>query len=213
MTIYRGGTNEERLYLYDSKFDCGDDICMVKATDMPDIKNLVARHKARYCIPALFCRPKMKILDFPCGSGYGSTMFGFVDVKYEGRDNDLPTVEYAKQFYNGCFTYDDLTNPHLADREYDVIACIEGLEHIEKDQQFRLIGYFYDALKHGGVLVVTTPEKGEGTNPYHKHERFKADFEILLRSKFLDVQLLCVKENNHKGEMTNFMYGVCRKDG
>lgn len=210
--IHRGGTNEERLYLYDLKFDCGDDICLVKATDMPDLKNLIARHKARYCIPALFCRPKMHVLDFPCGSGYGSQILNIFDVKYEGRDNDLPTIEYAKHFYNGCFVYDDLTNPHLADREYDVIACIEGLEHIEGKHQQRLIEYFYNALKFGGVLVVTTPEKKNGNdNPYHKQELMRNEFEDLLLWKFNDYQVLTVKDTNHKGEMTNFMYGVCRK--
>ncbi len=212
--IERGGKNEERLYLYDLKLDCLDDICIVRKTDMPDMPNLIARHKARYYLPTMFCRPGMNILDFPCGSGYGSIIFDNLSVKYEGRDVDPVTIEYANYIYRtGAFLVDDLTEPHLSERIYDVIACIEGLEHIEKIYQERLIKYFYDALVHSGILIITTPERKEQiTNPYHKWELTRNEFESLLKKQFLDVQILIVNEENHNGEKTNFMYGICRKE-
>ena len=62
----RGGTNEERLYLNDLHSHG------VLRTNMPNMKDLVARHKARYHLAAFVARPDMKVLDFPCGSGYGA---------------------------------------------------------------------------------------------------------------------------------------------
>ena len=209
--ITRGGTNEERLYLYDLKFDCGDDIVVVRHTDMPDIYGLITRHKARYHLVTGFCRHNDIILDFPCGSGYGSEII--LSNFYEGRDNDEISIAYAEHFYRGNFKIDDLTNPHLKDRTYNVIACIEGLEHIEQIHQGRLIKYFHDALVHGGTLVITTPERKEQiTNPYHKWELTKDEFEALLKEQFKDFQILCVKEENHKGEKTNFMWGIAKKE-
>lgn len=213
MTIYRGGKDEERLYLYDSKFDCGDDVCIVRHTDMPQIAYISARHKGRYCIPAMFCRPGWKVLDFPCGSGYGSEIFEQVtSVQYEGRDSDLPTLEYAKNFYRGAFLFDDLREPHLSERYYNLIACVEGLEHIEHIFQSKLIKYFFDALVQGGILTVTTPEKKEETtNQYHKHELTKNEFSELLNLNFLDVQMLSIKDTLHNGVETNLLWGICQK--
>ena len=211
LVIERGGKNEERLYLYDLKLDCEDDICIIRKTNMPDMDNLISRHKGRYYLPAMFCRPNMIILDFPCGSGYGSQIIP--SFYYEGRDNDEVTIEYAKNFYKKVFIVDDLKNSHLRDRSYDLIACIEGLEHIEQIYQKRLIKSFYDALVHGGVLVITSPERKEQiTNPYHKWELTKDEFGTLLKEQFENVQILNVRDIDHKGDRTNFMYGICRKE-
>ena len=211
--ITRGGIDEERLYLHDLKFDCGDDICIVKKTDMPDINRVCARHGSRYQFAGTFARPGIKVLDFPCGSGYGSVILQLTgNMYYDGRDNDEVSIEYAKQFYRGEFKVDDLTNPHLENRVYDLIACIEGLEHIEQIHQSRLIKHFYDALVHGGTLVITTPERdGEITNPYHKWELGKLEFEALLKTQFNDVQIIVKKDIDHKGNKTRFLYGIARK--
>jgi len=209
--IERGGTNEERLYLHYAKFDCMDDIVVVKPTDMPNINGLVIRHRARYLFAASFYRKGNEVLDFPCGSGYGSTIFP--TILYEGRDNDIVSIEYAKQFYKGIFNVDDLTNPHLEVRSYNLIVCIEGLEHIEQVYQNRLIKCFYDALLHGGTLVITTPERdGEITNPYHKWELGKLEFEALLKEQFEDVQILVQKDVDHTGKKTRFLYGIAKKE-
>jgi 2-polyprenyl-3-methyl-5-hydroxy-6-metoxy-1,4-benzoquinol methylase len=209
----RGGTNEERLYLEDDKLDCNDDIIIFRKTDMPNMDHLIARHKGRYCIPAAFCRPKMKVLDFPCGSGYGEEIFRPFGVYYEGMDVDEATILYAELHYHGEFSVQDLTNPHLEERRYDLIASIEGLEHIEEKFQSRLIDEFYKALVWGGILVVTTPEKwGETTNQYHKHELTKEEFEKLLKGRFKDVQILEIKDEVHTGAKTNLLFAIARKE-
>ncbi len=208
-----GGSNEERLYLYDLKFDCDDDIIVVKKTDFPHMDHLIARHKGRYCIPAAFCRPRMMVPDFPCGSGYGAEILRPFGVHYEGRDVDKATIQYCRETQQAHFEVEDLTNPHLDQRAYDVIACIEGLEHIEERFQQRLIEHFYSALVYGGILVITTPERsGETVNQYHKHELTREEFEKLLKDRFKDTQILAIKDKVHTGTKTNLLFGICYKE-
>jgi SAM-dependent methyltransferase len=209
----RGGTNEERLYLQDCKLDCNDEILVFKKTDMPNMDHLIARHKGRYHIPAAFCRPRMKVLDFPCGSGYGEEIFRPFGVYYEGMDSDVATILYAELHYHGDFFVQDLTNPHLQERHYDLIACIDGIEHIESRFQVRLIDRFYSALAYGGILVITTPEKqGDTVNKYHQHELTKDEFRRLIEVKFKDVQILEIKDEVHTGAKTNLMFSIARKE-
>ena len=86
----RGGTNEERLYLFDAKW------LDIEATNMPDMPGIIARHKGRYHLAAFLARPGMKVLDFPCGSGYGAQILKEVGIKYVGADYDSETIEFAK---------------------------------------------------------------------------------------------------------------------
>ena len=211
--IRRGGKDEERLYLFDKTFDCGDEIVFVKRTDMPNMDDLIARHYSRYFVPAIFVRPGDRVLDFPCGSGYGQRILTMCGAEYEGRDVDEPTIEYCELTQLGEFIQDDLKDPHLKDRGYNVIACIDGLEHIERRYQERLIGYFHKALKHGGTLVITTPEKtGETVNPYHKHELTRQEFIALLETWFIDIQVLVKQDVLHNGQQTRLKFGICQKE-
>lgn len=212
-TRFLGGTSEERLFMYPAKFDCDDDIIVVQRTDMPNMEHLIARHRGRYCIPAAFCRTGMRVLDFPCGSGYGMEILQITGIEYEGRDIDKATVEYCNYIYGDHYQVDDLTNPHLEVNSYDLICCIEGLEHIEKGWQWLLLKTLKGALKPGGMLVITTPEKsGETLHPHHKHELTKQEFQGLLQLRFSDVQFLSMRDVLHNGQETNLMFGICRKE-
>jgi SAM-dependent methyltransferase len=212
-TRFLGGKNEERLYLNDLTLDCNDDIVIVRTTDMTNMDHLIARHRGRYYIPAAFCRPRMRVLDFPCGSGYGEEIFRPFGVYYEGMDVDEATIMYAEYFYNGDFFVQDLTNPHLKERQYDLICCIEGLEHIEERFQPRLIEEFCKALVYGGTLVITTPEKvGETVNQYHKHEFTFVEFYLLVSKYFKNMQILTIKDEVHTGTETNLMFAICHKE-
>jgi len=204
----RGGKIEERLYLYDMP-SLG-----IEKTDMPNMADLIARHKARYYLVGFFCRPGMKVLDFPCGSGYGSEVLAPFGIRYEGRDIDDVTLHYCRAKYDGIFGHGDLALPHLTADFYDIIACIVGLEHIDEYAQENLIYNFFMALRPGGILVVSTPEKqGETINQYHRHELTNREFYALLEDNFCDVQVLEHKDTLHNGTQTNLLMGICRKEG
>ena len=161
-------------------------------------------------------------MDFPCGSGYGAKLLSELAVSYEGQEFDLPTIEYAKSLYgkyDATFVFGDLTKPDLPENKYDVIGCIEGLEHIGREFQEPLIEAFQRALKPGGTLIISSPEAPNNIsgpspdNEWHVWELTKDDFLKLLHSCFPagEVELITQKNVLHTGKLTNCFYAVCRK--
>lgn len=230
MVIERGGARSEgRLYLYDATFKHNGEQVIVKKKVLDNIEDTIFRHIQRYYLPAFFLRRGMTVLDFPCGSGYGSEILGKDTVKYFGMDLDGPTVSYCEKIYKGqsnkAFVENDLTKPVFYSC-YDLIACIEGIEHIEEQYQGPLIKAFYDVLKPNGTLVVSSPERTNDPsdllspssttpwypiNKWHKHEMTMKEFTFILTSYFEDVQILSHKSILHNGTESNCLYGVCRK--
>lgn len=221
--IHRGGKNSEgRIYLETLTFysESQKEKVEVLKSDKFRIDDLIARHKARYGLVALFCRPDLKVLDFPCGSGYASRLLQEYDIFYEGRDNDPVTLEYAKHIYGSDksqYITDDLSNSDLAGESYDIIACIEGIEHIGREYQQTAINAFKRALKPDGVFIISSPEAPNGissiskTNKWHLWELSKAGFLDLLSPYFSSIELITQINQLHTGEIANCFYAICRK--
>lgn len=215
----------ERLYLRDLEFTMPNGARVkVQKTNIEnvDMADLIARHKGRYSLVGLFCQPRFRVLDFPCGSGYAANLLKEFGVIYEGMELDLQTIEYASRVYGGPtakFIHGDLCYPQLGAEEYDVIACIEGLEHIDREYQSPLIAKLKDALKTGGTLIVSSPENPTGVsgpslkNQWHKWELTREDFLSLLHFHFggHGVELVTHRATLHTGERTTCFYGTCHK--
>lgn len=218
-----GGNDIERLFLEDELFisKYHKELISVKRTNIPgiDIEDLIVRHKARYGLVALFCRPGLKLLDFPCGSGYASKLLSEYKVTYIGAEIDSYIVEYAQKEYckYGDFIQADLTDIKIKEK-FDIIACIEGIEHIEKVKQYKALEYIERYLLNpNGVLIISMPEAKEksGFNPnnrFHLWERTKEDFKSFLNCWFDNVQILEQENKLSTGEVQNCLYGICRKE-
>jgi 2-polyprenyl-3-methyl-5-hydroxy-6-metoxy-1,4-benzoquinol methylase len=223
--ILRGGDDKERLYLRDLDLNLSSgEHLIVKKTYHPgaNMLDLIARHKGRYCLLGLYSRPGYKLLDFPCGSGYGVELLRQFGVIYQGRDVDPYTIEYANRVYsdeNSTFRVGDLTKPELGKEQFEVIGCIEGLEHIAGVYQSPLIKSFYNALVPGGTLVISSPKNTTGQsgpsvhNPYHLWELNRTDFLELLNTEFKseNVELVTHKAVLSTGVLTTCFYGICHK--
>lgn len=222
--IKLGEDNQERLFLKSSSFNINNNTLIeVNPTNILPEKQmaiLIARHKGRYYLVGLFLRPNYKLLDFPCGSGYGAEILKEFNIYYEGRDNDKYTIEYANRVYGDKktkFIVDDLCGANLPCNNYDVIACIEGLEHIEEKYQKYIIDYFYSALKSNGILIISTPESQSiysgpnPNNPYHKWELSRKDFLIMLKKIFFKVEIITTRDILHTGDIQYLMFGICKK--
>lgn len=226
--VIRRGGEQLALYLQDDEFTSSSgQLVIVAKSDVTSasagMADVIARHKARYGLVSLFCRPGRRVLDFPCGSGYGAERLRDFDIRYEGIDIDAPTIEYARRQYgrdNVSFRTGDLCAPDIVRGEYDVAACIEGLEHIERDYQLPLINALYRCLKSGGTMVISSPEaigpSGPSTsNPEHKCELSRQDFTDLLINVFGKQNVEIISQRGivlSTGVKTTCLYGVCHRE-
>jgi 2-polyprenyl-3-methyl-5-hydroxy-6-metoxy-1,4-benzoquinol methylase len=185
--------------------------------------NTIARHRARYYPAGLFCRPGRRVLDFPCGSGYSAEIFRAFGVQYHGLDHDEDKVAYAQHVYGAegvTFRTGDLTKPDLRDAWYDVVVCVEGIEHIRSEFQAGLIRALRQSLKSEGVLVISSPENVTGKsgpnpdNKWHVHELNKSDFLSLLTTEFgQHVEPVHFREELTDGHVHTCWVAVCHKKG
>lgn len=131
----------------------------------------INRQLRRMQLPASAC-----ILD--AGSGFGqytyrmSTIFKeahilAVDVKEEQiADCNAFFTQIAKQD-RVKFQEADLTT-FTKENMFDLVLSVDVMEHIEEDVQ--VFRNFHQAMKEGGVLLISTPSDQGGSDSHHDHE-------------------------------------------
>lgn len=139
----------------------------------------------RYNFCIRYCRNK-KVLDIPCGVGWGTSLLkGAASIV--GIDISSEAIDYAKKHYGKRdieFYVGDMQSIPLKDDSINVIICLEGFEHVNKDIGLKFIDESKRVLTTEGLLIMTCPvlnEYGKPTgNPYHLYE-YPADelIEIL----------------------------------
>lgn len=154
-----------------------------------DITNpLLIEHLARYYFAMDYAQGR--VLDFACGSGYGSHLIAKQCTKEVdeiiGLDNDPDVIAYAKgNYYHPLseFIEGDVTGPSLPDKlgQFDCILSFETIEHVHEEKQF--LANIYRLLKPGGILILSTPF-GQGRNqptgvPFHVHQLTIDEFKHL----------------------------------
>ncbi len=152
-------------------------------------------HLHRYALAMELAAGK-NVLDIACGEGYGAHLLSAMALQVTGMDIDAPTIEKAKAKYqqaNVRFETAAAGSIPSANYEYDLVISFETLEHL--DDQVAVIKEIKRILKPGGLLVISTPDKKNYsdktgyTNPFHKRELYKDEFEALLKSQFKQVQV------------------------
>lgn len=223
----RGGADSEKLYKQDLlrfRLPSGE-FASVRKTDIPgvDMTDLTVRHEARYYLALINTPTNTHVLDFPCGSGYGAPILtARTGVTYEGREIDPVTVAYAQQVYGGekaTFIVGNMRSPNLQPEAYDMIACLEGYEHVKREYQQALLNVFYESLKPGGTLVISSPENPAGIsgpsahNPYHLSELTGDDFIQDIYGRFGEKNVIIVPQialaSTHV--TLHMLYGICKK--
>src|SRR4030042_3275907 len=91
----------------------------------PYKKNLYSRYE--------FCNKYIKnkvVLDIPCGMGWGTSLLKGYKSLF-GVDIGKEAIKEAKNRYPGMnFKVGSMINIEFKDSFFDVIVCLEGLEHI-----------------------------------------------------------------------------------
>lgn len=122
------------------------------------------RIRQRYVFRKLsYCNPDGKrILDAGCGDGTCAFILAlrFPKIEITGIDLDETRIAKAIQYsrcphvaFNGKFRVGSITE--LPAEAFDIIYCIDVLEHISDDA--RVIQNFYEALYSNGTLILHVP--------------------------------------------------------
>lgn len=156
------------------------------------IKEAEPSHLARYQFALNFISSSDKVLDIPCGSGYGVELLTSKNAKVIGVDICEGAIEHAKEFFKkplNSFYAGDMQNlikifPN--DHIFDVIVSFEGIEHIQLPTIF--LDEIKRLLKPKGLFLISTPRKPHGS-PYHINEYSLEEFRDLLSDKFIVKQI------------------------
>lgn len=138
-----------------------------------------------------------KVLDFGCGTGYGSALLAEGAETVLGVDIDEAALQWAKQTHRGQklnFQRRSDLGKGLPEHSFDIIACFEMIEHVDEMTQRDIVSNFSRLLIPSGKLIISTPNPkvtvNYGENPFHLHEMDETEFERLLRSCFKYVTIL-----------------------
>lgn len=109
-------------------------------------------------------RPGVSVLDYGCGPGFLTEKLLARRVHCYGIDSSPKAVELVNQkFQNvanwmGAVAVSDPSAP-FPDASFDVITCLETLEHLLEERLPVVVSELYRLLKPGGVALLTTPNR------------------------------------------------------
>ena len=115
------------------------------------------------------------ILDLGCSAGtfIGHFLCRLKLKRLAGVDVDEGSIELASSKYamaNVEFFKGNIFEQNFSDGSFDVVTCLEMLEHLDEDEVLSTLRKTNDLLSASGCLIVTTPD-------YDSHWRF---IEVLL---------------------------------
>jgi glycosyltransferase involved in cell wall biosynthesis/2-polyprenyl-3-methyl-5-hydroxy-6-metoxy-1,4-benzoquinol methylase len=158
-------------------------------------------HIPRYTLAAGFT-PGKRVLDFGCGTGYGSEMLATAAESVLGIDIDEGALQWARGTHRGpnvTFERRSDLGAGLPPASFDVITCFEMIEHVTAEMQETLVMSLAHGLAPAGLLFISTPNPAVtrlyGENPYHYREMNEEEFASLLRAHFEHVVVLhqCIR--------------------
>ncbi|MEO7254420.1 MAG: class I SAM-dependent methyltransferase [Casimicrobium sp.] len=151
---------------------------------------IIYEHWHRYLIAHGQATDK-RVLDIPCGEGYGSNLLATGAGSVLGIDISSEAVAHATARYdkeNLRFVAADCTNIPEPNASFDVIISFEMIEHITAQEAF--LQEVARLLKPDGLLIISSPNRPEYSdrtgykNEYHVKELDRAELKGLLDPHF-----------------------------
>lgn len=125
----------------------------------------------RYAWANWFCRGK-KVLEIPCGMGWGTTLL--TKAKHVvGVDISAEAVREANARYAGKkreFIVGSMRALNFKKEVFEIVVCLEGIEHVNRETGKSFIAESYRVLKSGGLLLLSSPKhatREHSGNQYH----------------------------------------------
>lgn len=170
------------------------------------------------------------VLDFGCGSGYGSFILSKKAKMVYGIDISKKAIDYAKKSYrtdkckffvlNACSKREvaELFKPATC----DIIVSFDVIEHIER--YFDYLENVCFLLRDGGSLIIGCPNRlqlfnwNRNWNPFHFQEFSPYQFRKILEIYFHEVVLFSqdfsdssLRELIRRQHRTNFLHSFFKK--
>uniref|UniRef100_UPI00398982D8 class I SAM-dependent methyltransferase n=1 Tax=Methyloglobulus sp. TaxID=2518622 RepID=UPI00398982D8 len=137
------------------------------------------------------------VLDFGCGTGYGSAMLAEVAEGVTGLDIDEKAIDWATETHHNLrlrFHRCSDLGAMLPAGSFDVVTCFEMIEHVDYEMQQAVIVSIARMLRQDGTLIISSPNpevtKLYGANPYHLREMMLQEFQDLLKVHFPYVKIM-----------------------
>ena len=99
--------------------------------------------------------PKQRVLELCCGAGEFSQLLADRGIQTVSVDGDIRNIEKLKAKGFTAVAADLEESLPLNSADFDVVVILEGIEHIVNCEN--LIAECYRVLKHGGLLLLSTP--------------------------------------------------------
>ena len=126
-------------------------------------------HIATYAFAEQYTRGK-HVLDYGCGSGYGSARIAETAAHVTAVDVADDAVAYAREQFpagNLDFTAIDPTQPlPFADASFDTVLSFQVFEHVADTERY--LAEIRRVLRPGGHLILVTPDRSTRLLPLQK---------------------------------------------
>lgn len=154
---------------------------------MPGAPNGGRPHLAMYEAAIQYLgREPLRVLDFACGSGYGTAALRAAGHTVTGADASSEAIAFASAAYGDPFFVRDMGQPWPWDaRSFEAVVCIEAIEHTERYRE--ALAEAHRVLVPGGTLVISTPQGSQWKplSPFHVKEWSMVEFaDLLARAGF-----------------------------
>lgn len=144
-------------------------------------------HSPLYLLAASEIPNESRVLDFSCGSGYGTAILERAYHIATGVDPSDVAVRFARKAFGGVgvdfwrFDATDLIHTNGPRwRNFDAVVSVETIEHADDDREFLVA--CAAVLKPKGTLFLSTPrfDPERTKSPYHVREYTEAELNTLL---------------------------------
>lgn len=143
-----------------------------------------ARHRRRLVFEFLDDVTFDTLLDVGCGN---AELLRLIDARYPGRSltgvdlSDVVVADNSRQFRHMKFAACDVERQALP-AGFDAVVCCEVLEHLDAPEE--ALKRVFDAVKPGGVAIITTPTgKVHDTERHFGHVRHPTSREMHLMAE------------------------------
>jgi ubiquinone/menaquinone biosynthesis C-methylase UbiE len=141
----------------------------------------------RYKWVSQYCNNKT-VLDVPCGMGWGTSLIRGAK-RITGVDISQEAVAEANRRYGNLATFKtgDMSKLDFEDDSFEVISCLEGIEHVPVEIGGKFLKESERLLRPGGILLLSSPfcrTMAHSGNPFHIHEYQPDEIKSAVSGRF-----------------------------